>query len=96
MCKGGTDLDLLDCIAEYAYGQGGQTMVDICHGLRDHFQQMVQDQDAIGWQRVMDGMICTRMRRIQSLYRFREGTRLSPERWAQGLILKLLEATHGH
>jgi hypothetical protein len=90
--KGDTDLDLLDCIAEYAYGQGGQTMADICHGLGDNIQQMARDQDAISWRQFMEGIICTCMRRIQSLYHFREGTRLSPKRWAQGLILKLLEA----
>jgi hypothetical protein len=70
-------------------------MVEVCHGLGDHFQMMAQDQDAIGWQCFMEGMICKCMREIQSLYHFREGILLSPKRWAQGLILKLLEATHG-
>jgi hypothetical protein len=43
----------------------------------------------------MEGMIFTSMRSIQSLYHFREGTQIAPNRWVQGLILKLLEATHG-
>jgi hypothetical protein len=43
----------------------------------------------------MEGMISTRMREIQCLHHISEGTRTSPEGWAQGLILKLLEATHG-
>jgi hypothetical protein len=43
----------------------------------------------------MKGMISIRMRDIQRQYHISEGTRTSPERWAQGLILKLLEATHG-
>ncbi len=42
------DPDLLDCIAEYAFGHGGCTMVKICNGLGDQFQHMAQDQDAIG------------------------------------------------
>jgi hypothetical protein len=95
LCEGDTNLDLLDCIAEYTYGRGGCTMVEICHGLGDHFQKMARDQDAIGWRRFMEGMICNHMREIQSLYHFRERTLLSPEQWAQGLILKLLKATHG-
>jgi hypothetical protein len=95
LCEGDTNPNLLDCIAEYAYVCGVCTMVEICHGLGDHFQKMAQDQEAIGWWRFMEGMICKCMREIQSLYHFREGTFLSPERWAQGLILKLLEATHG-
>jgi hypothetical protein len=43
----------------------------------------------------MEGMISRRMREIQFNYHHQEGTRTSPEKWAQGLILKLLEATHG-
>jgi hypothetical protein len=95
LCKGDTNPNLSDCIAEYTYGRGGCTMVEICHGLGDHFQKVARDQDTIGWRRLMEGMICKRMREIQSLYHFREGTLLSPKQWAQGLILKLLKATHG-
>ncbi len=43
----------------------------------------------------MEGMISTRMREIQRQYHISEGTRTSPEQWAQGLLLKLLKATHG-
>ncbi len=56
---------------------------------------MAREQDAIGWRRFMEGMISTRMREIQRYFHISEGTRTSPERWAQGLIMKLLEATHG-
>ena len=91
----GTDPVLLDCIVEYACGRGGRTMVEICTGLGDNYRQMAVDQDAIGWRRFMEGMVCHRMRTIQRLYHFHAGTHLSPERWAKGLILKLLEATHG-
>ena len=90
-----TDPDLLDCIAEYAYARGGRTMMEICDGLGERYLQMAREQDAIGWRRFMEGMISTRMREIQRHFHISEGTRTSPERWAQGLILKLLEATHG-
>jgi hypothetical protein len=90
-----TDPILLDCIAEYACGRGGRSMVEICTGLGENYQQMVWDQDAIGWRRFMEGMVCSCMRRIQSLYHFQEGMGIAPKRWAQGLILKLLKATHG-
>ncbi len=43
----------------------------------------------------MEGMISKSMRGIQRLYHDRHGTHITPDRWAQGLILKLLEATHG-
>jgi len=35
------------------------------------------------------------MREIQRMHHISEGTRVDSERWAQGLILKLLETTHG-
>jgi hypothetical protein len=42
----------------------------------------------------MEGMACKRIRAIQYGHHHREGTRMNPNRWAQGLILKLEEATH--
>jgi hypothetical protein len=47
--EAGTDPDLLDRIAEYAYGRGGRTMGEICRGLGEPFQQIAQDQNTIGW-----------------------------------------------
>jgi hypothetical protein len=93
--ESGTDPDLLDCIAEYAYSRGGCTMGEICNGLGEPFQRMAWDQDEISWRRFMEGMICEWMRQIQREYHRREGTTVSPERWAKGVILKLLEVTHG-
>jgi hypothetical protein len=69
-------------------------MVDICHGLGEHFQLMVWDQDAIDWPRFMKGVICTWMPQIQSFHHYNEGMQLSPKRWARGLIQKLREAIH--
>ncbi len=90
-----TKPDLLDCIAECAQGRGGRTMTDICAGLSPRFKQMAAEQDAIGWRRFMGGMISRRMREIQYDYHHQERTLTNPEKWAQGLILKLIEATHG-
>ncbi len=70
-------------------------MMEICNGLGETYLQMAREQDVIGWRGFMEGMISTRMREIQRQYHIAEETRTSPERWAQGLILKLLEATHG-
>ncbi len=62
-----TDPNQLDCIAEYAHGQGERTMTKICSGLGPQFIQMAKKQDAIGWRRFMEGMICTSDRRSESL-----------------------------
>jgi hypothetical protein len=40
-------------------------------------------------------MICTSMRKIQYNFYHQKGTRMNSTLWAQGLIQKLLEATHG-
>jgi hypothetical protein len=70
-------------------------MVENCHGLQDQFQQMAWDQDAIGWRRFMEGMICMHMHMIQSLYHFKVGMRIAPKQWARVMILMLLKARHG-
>jgi hypothetical protein len=43
-----TEPDLLDCVAEYAYSQGGRSIMEICNGLGEEYQEMARDQDAIG------------------------------------------------
>jgi hypothetical protein len=45
--------DLMDCIAEFAYGHGGCLMTDICKGLGHLFIQMAREQDLIGFYRVV-------------------------------------------
>ena len=45
-------------------------MAEICTGLDETYQQMAIDQDTIGLWQFMEGMVCSRMRRIQSLYHF--------------------------
>jgi hypothetical protein len=69
-------------------------MEEICKGLGPQFTKMAKEQDAIGWRRFMEGMICRSMRKIQYNFHHQEGTRMNSTRWAQGLIQKLLEATH--
>jgi hypothetical protein len=43
----------------------------------------------------MEEMISKSMRAIPYNFHYQEGTSMKSERWAQGLILKLMEATHG-
>jgi hypothetical protein len=61
----------------------------------DHNSQMANKQVAIGWRHFMEGMICRSMRKIQYNFHHQEGTWMSSTCWAQGMILKLLKATHG-
>ncbi len=43
----------------------------------------------------MGGMVCIKISGIQNVYMLIEGMHMSPTQWTTGLILKLLETTHG-
>ena len=90
-----TDPDLRDCIMEYARGRGGITMSELCSSLDTRFRLMAHDQDEIGWRRFMEGMISQRMRTIQSEYSVIEGSKVTPDQWGSGVVIKLLETSHG-
>jgi hypothetical protein len=53
-----TDPDLCDCIVAYAQGRGGITMTKICNRMDHRYRKVAEEQDAIGWRRFMEGMIC--------------------------------------
>ncbi len=58
---------------------------------------MVRAQDAIGWRRFMEGMVCEKIQAVQQTYPALSlsGLWTSAERWMVELITKLLEVTHG-
>jgi hypothetical protein len=69
-------------------------MTEICFDTKaQRYRLMAADQDDIGWRRFMEGMVCRRTRDIQDTYSSVEGSNISPCRWAQGLVIKLLETT---
>ncbi len=71
--------NLRDCIVDYAKGRREVTMLDICLGMDTRYCLMAQDQDAVGWRRFMEGMICQQIREIQAMYTVIEGSRVTPE-----------------
>ena len=64
-------------------------------GQRAPYGGMADSQDLIGWRRFMEGMISKEMVEIQRQFCEIVETKMTAERWAQGLITKLLEITHG-
>jgi hypothetical protein len=90
-----TELVLLDCILQYARGRGTVCMQDICKSLDGRFRGMAISQDRIGWRWFMEGMISRGMVTIQSEYLHNNGINWKLNCWASGLIIKLLEVTHG-
>ena len=95
--KEDTDPELRMCITEYAQDRGNCTMYDICkeNDLDQAFISLAIEQDSIGWRRFMEGMVCSGMRRIQANFAESAVSNKLITRWASGLIIKLLEATHG-
>ena len=70
-------------------------MTEICRGIDDRYWRVAEEQDAIGWRRFINRMICRRLRGLQELYSTAEGSNVSGEQWATGVIIKLLKTTHG-
>jgi hypothetical protein len=90
----GTDPTLQKCIMEYCEGRGGKSMDFVTMGRHQQYQQMAAEQDKIRWRRFMESMVCIDMRNIQATFYSVQGSSLSPDKWATGLIIKLLETTH--
>ena len=91
----GTDPVLAKCLIQYARGRGSLTMESLCAGLDTRFQGMARSQDLIGWRRFMEGMLSRGVVAIQKDYWMSLGSVWKLKRWSTGLIIKLLEATHG-
>ena len=56
---------------------------------------MGRSQDAIGWRRFMKGMISKEILPLQEDHITLGHGKLTLDQWAQGLVIKLLEVTHG-
>jgi len=95
MVDADTDPDLQECIIQYARGRGTITMSNICQDRDPRFQRMAMDHDKIGWRRFMECMVPKGLQEIQSTYSMIEGSNISPEQWMVGVIIKLMETTHG-
>ncbi len=70
-------------------------MTKICSGMDHRYRKVAEEQDAIGWRQFMEGMICRGLKGLQEIYTTVKGSNVTGEQWATGVIIKLLEATHG-
>ena len=70
-------------------------MSEICKGLGPRYRQLGQSQDKIEWRRFMEGMISKEVVMLQKQHQTVDGSDISLDNWASGLIIKLLEMTHG-
>jgi hypothetical protein len=93
-----TNEPLRFCIIDYARGRGGLSMREVvaCVGKATEFRRMAASQDKIGWRRFMEGMISKEILNLHySTTCDSEEDMPTPSAWAKGLVIKLLEATHG-
>ena len=96
MRRVGTDHTLRECLTQYAYGRGARSMEECVWGCGRQYERWGASQDRIGWRRTLEGMISKEMLTIQGAYVDRGGrSTLSVEKWAQHLVIRLLEVTHG-
>ena len=73
-------------------------MTDAIHGTGRRYSKLVLSQDLIGWRNFMDGVISKEILVIQQEYldlRGDRGTPTTPTSWYKGLIVRLIEITHG-
>ena len=70
-------------------------MQNVVWGKSRQFWCLGVSMDRIGWQRFMEGMISRKVLAIQRDCAEAGGCNLTLENWAKGLVIKLLEVTHG-
>ncbi len=69
-------------------------MMEICRVMDNRYWRVAEEQEAIGWRRFMEGMICCGLWGLQELYSTVEESNVLGEQWAIRVIIKLLETTH--
>lgn len=90
----GTYKGLRRCLVDYAQGRGLLMMEELTWGSNRRLQAFSRSQDQIGWRCFMEGMISKEVLAVQAVHVALGNCQLSLEGWAQGLVIKLLEATH--
>jgi hypothetical protein len=90
----GTDKELRRALVEYAQGRGGHSMQEIV-GNQLHYRRMAESVDCIGWRRFMEGMVSKEVIELQKYALVEAESRMTVDKWAQELVIRLIEITHG-
>ncbi len=89
-----TDPELAYGLVEFACSRGMKPLKEICRHI-PRFRWMVVAHDRMGWCWFMEGMICTQVVEVQHSYQMLCGMNRTLKSWATGLVIKLMEITHG-
>lgn len=95
LIKMDTEPVLTECLVEFARGRDAVKMQEVCRHKNDRLRGMAKSQDIIGWRRFMEGMISRRVIEVQREYLQMKGLEWKLDKWASGLVVRLLEVTHG-
>ena len=90
-----TDPDLMEILSEFVHERVSESMEAICFGQTSLFSALARSQDAIGWQRLIEGMVSAEIATLKEQHLQLSGSRMSIDWWMTALIIKLLEITHG-
>jgi hypothetical protein len=90
----GTEQRLRHFIIQYAHGRGGRTMHEIV-GFQQEYRRLAASVDCIGWRRFMEGMLSVELVELQKYALVESDSRLTIDKWAKELVIRLLEITHG-
>ncbi len=94
LLENGTERQLRRFIVRYAHGRGGRSMHEIV-GYRREYIRLAASVDCIGWRRFMEGMLSVEMIELQKYALVEAESRLTVDKWAKELVIRLLEITHG-
>ena len=70
-------------------------MEDIVFGKGTSYQEMEKSQDTVRWRQFMEGVVSKRIIALQEDSVDMGECRLTLNKWTQGLVVQLLEVTHG-
>lgn len=90
-----TDPILVMGIMAFARGRGESLMEEQFISYPREYKTLGQCQDRIGWRRLMEGMIVSNFKILQIRFLRQQAMCNNGEKWARGLVIKLLECTHG-
>ena len=64
-------------------------------GFRQEYWRLAALVDCIGWRRFMEGMLSVELVELQKYALVEAESQLTIDKWAQELVIRLLEITHG-
>eukprot|EP00804_Cyclotella_cryptica_P003924 CCRYP_016117-RA/>CCRYP_016117-RA protein AED:0.75 eAED:0.75 QI:0/-1/0/1/-1/1/1/0/1178 len=89
----GTKKELAQIITQILFSKGDTNRYRRRHN--GQYESFFTSQEKIGWVKFMEGMVSKELLLLDAYDILEDYAKLSPTTWAQQLVQKLLEATHG-